>query len=122
MTKLRAGDIIAGTWVIHAPKTKLMADISSSVPTQETGRFVYTPEQLDAYGIHELHVLEDVLRKSTDEVKISVTTRIQEKIGWTPEPGESRRTFLETYYAALRRHLEQKMLFGKKKADKYDQS
>ncbi len=86
--KLRAGDIIAGTWVIHAPKTKLMSDIASAVSADKAGRFTFTPEQLDAYGIHELHVLEDVLRQSTDDVKISVTARIQTKISWQTHPGE----------------------------------
>ena len=119
--KLRVGDLIAGTWVIRAPKTKLMGDISQVVSSApRASLYSFTPEQADAYGIHELHVLEDVLRQSTAEIKRQVAERIRTKIGWTPITGETDLAFLEAYYAALRRRLEQRMLMGDRKADKYD--
>ncbi len=118
--KMRVGDLIAGTWVIRNPKTKLMGDISSSTKTAAHERFAFTPAQADAYGIHELHVLEDVLRQSTQDVKAQVALRIRHKIGWQPEPGETDTAFLEAYYAALRRRLEQRMLLGDRKTDKFD--
>ncbi len=118
--KMRVGDLIAGTWVIRNPKTKLMGDISSSTKTAAHERFAFTPAQADAYGIHELHVLEDVLRQSTQEVKAQVALRIRHKIGWQPDPGETDTAFLEAYYAALRRRLEQRMLLGDRKTDKFD--
>lgn len=118
--KLRVGDLVAGTWVIHAPKHKLGADIASSVNTQSAGMFVFSPAQVDAYGIHELHVLEDVLRGSPDDVQAEVAGRIRTKIAWSPAPGEDNLAFLEAYYAALRRRLEQRMLLGEKKIDKFD--
>ncbi len=119
--KMRVGDLIAGTWVIRAPKAKLLDDISSTALRQKNAAsFVFTQEQADAYGIHELHVLEDVLRQSSSEVKAQVAARIRQKIGWTPTPGETDLTFLEAYYSALRRRLEQRMLLGERKADKYD--
>lgn len=116
--KMRVGDLIAGTWVIRAPKAKLMGDITSS--TETSSRFTFSTEQVDAYGIHELHVLEDVLRQSTAEIKGQVAGRIRAKIGWTLITNETDITFLEAYYAALRRRLEQRMLLGDKKADKFD--
>ena len=118
--KMRVGDLIAGTWVIRNPKTKLMGDISSSTKTAAHERFAFTPAQADAYGIHELHVLEDVLRQSTQDVKAQVALRIRHKIGWQPEPGETDTAFLEAYYAALRRRLDQRMLLGDRKTDKFD--
>jgi uncharacterized RDD family membrane protein YckC len=119
--KLRVGDLIAGTWVIRAPKVQLMSDISQVVAaTPRSSIYAFTPEQADAYGIHELHVLEDVLRQSTAEIKSQVATRIRTKIGWTPQTGETDIGFLEAYYAALRRRLEQRMLMGDRKADKFD--
>ena len=119
--KMRVGDLIAGTWVIRAPRTKLMHDITSAAMSAESsGRFAFTTPQADAYGIHELHVLEDVLRQSTPAIKEQVAARIRAKIGWTHQPGESDLAFLEAYYAALRRRLEQRMLLGERKADKYD--
>jgi len=124
--KLRAGDIIAGTWVIHAPKVKLLDDVSGTAKTaagtEERSGFNFTHEQVNAYGIHELHVLEDVLRKSNTEIKAAVANRIRSKIDHTQAPGETDRAFLEAYYAALRRQLEQNLLLGKRKKDKFDKA
>lgn len=122
--KLRAGDLIAGTWVIHAPKIALQKDIlraAGAASTTGQANPVFTPDQLNAYGIHELHVLENVLRKSNAKTLASVAERIKGKIKWTTSKPESDRTFLEAYYAALRKHLEQKLLMGKRKTDKFDQ-
>ncbi|KCZ94447.1 RDD family protein [Hyphomonas johnsonii] len=119
--KMRVGDLLAGTWVIKAPKATLMTDITAVVTAQaQASRYAFTPEQADAYGIHELHVLEDVLRQSSPEIKQQVAERIRGKIGWQAAAGETDLGFLEAYYAALRRRLEQRMLLGERKADKYD--
>jgi len=120
--RLRVGDLVAGTWVIHAPRPVLQPDITSAPAASpaEFGDFAFTADQLNAYGIHELQVLEDVLRQSTRETKAQVAERIRSKIGRTPGRGETDLAFLEAYYAALRRHLEQRMLFGQKKRDKFD--
>ena len=119
--KLRVGDLVAGTMVIHAPKVRLLQDIAAMPATTSTQAPIrFTPEQLTVYGIHELHVLEDVLRQSTDEIKTNVANRIANKISYDPDTGVSSRQFLEAYYTALRAHLEQRMLFGERKEDKYD--
>ena len=118
--KLRVGDLIAGTIVIHAPRTKLKHDITSAAPLAKASTYAFTPAELDAYGIHELHVLEDVLRQSTREIKARVAERIRGKIGREKEAGEEDLAFLEAYYAALRARLEQRMLFGERKEDKFD--
>ncbi|MEO1660815.1 MAG: RDD family protein [Pseudomonadota bacterium] len=122
--KLRIGDLVAGTMVIHAPKVSLLKDVASVAPTVSDlpNPITFTPAQLDVYGIHELHVLEDVLRQSTPEIKKNVANRIATKIGYTPQTGETDIAFLEAYYAAVRRRLEQRMLFGQRKADKFDRS
>ncbi len=119
--KLRVGDLIAGTMVLHAPKVRLLKDVASAAPAPAASAdFAFTAAQLDAYGIHELHVLEDVLRQSTREIKANVAQRIRTKIDWEVVPGKTDLEFLEAYYAALRKRLEQRMLFGEKKADKFD--
>lgn len=119
--KLRVGDLVAGTMVIHAPKVRLLQDIAATpAATSDAAPIRFTPQQLEVYGIHELHVLEDVLRQSTDEIKTNVANRIANKIGYDPESDVTSRMFLEAYYAALRAHLEQRMLFGERKEDKYD--
>lgn len=123
--KLRIGDLIAGTMVLHAPKIELLPDITSAKPTEvfdeaATSGFVFTPAQLDIYGIHELQVLEGVLRQSSADIQKDVANKIALKIGWTPEKGQSIRGFLEAFYKALRKHLEQRLLFGDRKEDKFD--
>jgi len=119
--KMRVGDLIAGTWVIKAPKAKLMDDITSTAARPEvSSRFAFTQAQTEAYGIHELHVLEDVLRQSTPEIKAQVAARIRAKINWVQTQGETDLVFLEAYYATLRRRLEQRMLLGERKTDKFD--
>jgi uncharacterized RDD family membrane protein YckC len=121
--RLRVGDLVAGTWVIHAPRARLMPDIASAraAATSDAGEvFAFTSEQVEAYGIHELQVLEDVLRRSSAPVHGQVATRIRQKIGWQAQPGEKDLDFLEAYYSALRRRLEQRMLFGERKEDKFD--
>lgn len=119
--KLRAGDLIAGTMVIHAPKVQLLKDIASKGPESIFDEALFTPAQLDIYGIHELHVLEDVLRQSTSEIRKTVADRIKTKIAWDGQQ-VSDRDFLERFYAALRKHLEQRMLFGERKTDKFDRN
>jgi len=77
-------------------------------------------QEIDAYGIKELHVLEDVLRAADREVLEDVANRIRTKIGWVWEQGESDTAFLRAYYAGLRGRLESKMLMGVRREDKFD--
>ena len=48
-----------------------------------------------------------------------VADRIRRKIGWTRAPGDSDGAFLQDYYAALRKHLESRLLMGQRRADKH---
>lgn len=121
--RLRVGDLVAGTWVVRAPRPILGADlVTTDKPENEAifAKFAFTPEQIDTYGIKELHVLEDVLRAQDSEVLQDVASRIRTKIGWVWEAGESDVAFLRAYYAALRGRLESKMLMGVRRKDKFD--
>ena len=121
--RLRVGDLVAGTWVVRAPRPMLAADlVTTDKPEHEAilAKFVFTPAQIDTYGIKELHVLEDVLRARDPEVLKDVASRIRTKIGWVWEDGESDVAFLRAYYAALRGRLESKMLMGVRRKDKFD--
>ena len=131
--RLRAGDIVAGTWVVAAPKAVLLPDMATAAAHHVTSPvadarapYVFTTEQLDAYGIYELQTLETVLRQDGPGVGATrdvVCERIRQKIGW-PEPDTpvDADRFLETFYAALRARLETQMLFGHRREDKHDQS
>ncbi len=116
---LRVGDLVAGTWVVHAPKVTLLRDMVDDQPVLHAD-FAFTQAQLDAYGVKELHVLEDVLRKADRKVMAAVADRIRGKIGWTATEYEMDRSFLQAYYTAMRGRLETRMLLGRRKRDKFD--
>ena len=115
---LRIGDIVAGTWVVRAPKQRLAPDLVDA--TAAPLRFPFTVAQLDVYGIKELQVLEQVLRRRNTVAIAAVADRIRLKIGWAAGPSESHYDFLDAYYLALRRRLEQQMLLGRRRRDKHD--
>jgi uncharacterized RDD family membrane protein YckC len=118
--RLRLGDLVAGTWVVMAPTRRLLPDMALAANTYAAARFEFTAAQLDAYGVKELQVLEDVLRRRHMETIRGVADRIRVKIGWMRGPDESDFDFLDAYYAALRRRLEQLMLLGRRRKDKHD--
>jgi uncharacterized RDD family membrane protein YckC len=116
--RLRVGDFVAGTWVVRAPRRRLAADLAQD--NLEAQGFIFTAEQVDAYGVMELQVLEDVLRKADRLTMSAVAKRIRAKIGWTEGRDETDRAFLDAYYTALRRKLEAGLLFGRRRKDKFD--
>jgi uncharacterized RDD family membrane protein YckC len=117
--RLRAGDLIAGTWVVNAPRPLLVTDLADE-PGKTAAEMQFTPEQLAMYGVRELHVLEDVIRQNKAATVADVSDRIRKKIGWTGGASEDDLEFLKTYYASLRGQLETKLLFGVRKKDKHD--
>ncbi len=120
---LRAGDIIAGTWVVEAPRTKLADALSTQGAAKGTStltgvRYDFGETELSVYGERELQTLERVLRDDQPDAISAVHETICRKIGWDPGAGDER-AFLEAFYAQLRRKLESDMRFGKRKADKH---
>jgi uncharacterized RDD family membrane protein YckC len=123
--RLRAGDIIAGTWVVQTPRKALLSDLATRTAAEAPAASVaamFTAEQLDAYGIKELHVLEDVIRTNKPDAIALVADRIRKKILWTRAKGEADGQFLRDYYAALRGHLESRLLMGVRRTDKHDKT
>ena len=116
--RLRAGDILAGTWVVKAPDQRLLRDLAVG-GVYETAGIRFTLDQLDAYGIKELQVLEDVLRRFDRKAVQVVADRIRQKIGYA-RGEESDGAFLSAYYAALRQRLEARALLGRRRVDKHD--
>ncbi|WP_271079510.1 RDD family protein [Aurantiacibacter sp. MUD61] len=113
---LRAGDVVAGTWVVEAKAAKLKEAMSLAPDRSHDYRF--GEAELSVYGEHELQVLETVLRQDQPEALRDVAEAITGKIGWRLGQGDERE-FLEAFYAALRGHLEGGMRFGKRKRDKF---
>lgn len=124
--RLRCGDLIAGTLVVEAPAPVLLPDLAEPPrhrPTPEA-EITFTREQLDVYGIRELQVLEDLLRRSAqgtlaDQVLDEVAGKVKAKIGWPRERRDvPTREFLQAFYAAQRGRLEQRLLFGERRERK----
>jgi uncharacterized RDD family membrane protein YckC len=122
---LRAGDIIAGTWVVERPRAKLAAVLSTTGAAASAGasdvtgvRYDFGEAELSVYGEKELQTLERMLRDGQPDALKAVHAAICRKIGWDPGAGDER-AFLEAFYAQLRAKLEGDMRFGKRKADKF---
>ena len=114
--RLRIGDLLAGTWVINAPKRQLGVDLLR--PFEMAHAYRFTEEQLDAYGAYELQTLESVLRNGDPDAIATVSWTIRNKIGFGEVNDDY--TFLSVYYQAVRARLERKLLFGKRRVDKHD--
>ena len=119
----RAGDLVGGTLVIQAPRAVLERDVASKKVSRGSGERAgtgFTTEQLGHYGIYELQVLEDLLRRPGPkgvEARAAVCARIKRKIGWSDRRVNDDR-FLHGFYAAQRAELERRMQFGERKERK----
>ncbi len=113
---LRAGDVVAGTWVVEAKSAKLKE--AMSLAPDRTSEYSFGEAELSVYGERELQVLENVLRQNQSDALRDVAEAITNKIGWDVGRGDERE-FLEAFYAALRGHLESGMRFGRRKKDKH---
>jgi uncharacterized RDD family membrane protein YckC len=126
--RMRAGDLIAGTWVVEAPKRKLEAAMSAGTsargaasaarPEAAAPAYRFGEAELSVYGEYELQTLERVLRENRPESLRQVYEAICRKIGWQVGSGDER-LFLECYYTQLRARLEAGMRMGRRKADKF---
>ena len=118
--RMRGGDLIGGTMVIALAKRVLSGDL-----VERAAQYVFTEQQLRAYGAFELQVLEELLRRpkslETNRLLAEVCDKICRKIGWTaPLPPQDTELFLREFYTAQRAFLEREQLFGKPRADKYE--
>ncbi|MCS6622576.1 RDD family protein [Roseibacterium beibuensis] len=116
--RLRAGDLVAGTWVLRAPRQKLLRDMADDGALHRTA-FGFTPAQLDVYGVKELQVLEQVLRTGDRPTVRAVADRISAKIGYDRGMAADSE-FLRAYYHGVRERLESRLLMGRRRKDKFD--
>lgn len=112
--RMRMGDLIAGTWVVMAQRAKLDADIATGTAGDAIG---FSEAELAVYGIFELQELERVLRGRDPRAMREVADTIRAKIG--RPVAEEDDVFLLSYYRQLKARLERKLLFGKRREDKY---
>jgi uncharacterized RDD family membrane protein YckC len=114
--RLRAGDLVAGTWVVERPRKALAPAMTAGAPRAD---YRFRAQDLAVYGEYELQRLEEVLRLGKAESMALVAGTIADKIGWSTPQGQDVGPFLEAYYAQLRAHLEGGMRMGRRKADKH---
>jgi uncharacterized RDD family membrane protein YckC len=131
--RLRPGDMVAGTLVVKAPAAVLLPDLAAEPePSSRHARaegvapepardpaLAFTREQLAIYGVRELQVLEDVLRRADEgtipgEILAEVRQRIERKIAWRGDTQATDHAFLAAFYRAQRARLEQRLLFGER--------
>lgn len=129
----RLGDFIAGTYVIHLPVPVLLQDLSQVKPAKFDNKqaFNFLSHNLDHYGAFELQTLEDYLRRldrpqspelmrSQHATTVKVVENIRRKIDYADKvPAIDNIRFLRAFYNAQRGYLEQRQLFGEKRADKF---
>lgn len=120
--RLRAGDLLAGTWVVENERPKIAPDLLAANDRESIDAYAFTPAELEAYGQFEVQRLEDVLHRNDRDTITTVAGVIRRKIGRRDEGGNwaNDRAFLDAYYAAARLHLERRLLFGQRKRDKFD--
>ena len=129
--KMRLGDMMAGTHVIVLPEPRLLSDMSGREAKVKERGYTFLAHQLDHYGAYELQTLESLLRTSErsispaahrnqTETVAAIVEKIRVKIGYAdPVPKEKGLEFLKAFYSAQRAHLEQRQLFGDRRADKH---
>jgi uncharacterized RDD family membrane protein YckC len=113
--RLRVGDLVAGTWVVNAGKSKLSEDLVGATQRQ---RRTFSEAALNLYGIYELQTLEEVLRNEQPDAIMTVARTIRAK-GGLPDDGDDY-GFLSDYYAALCARLEAGLMVGRRRESKYE--
>lgn len=114
--RMRLGDLIGGTWVVVARRRKMADDLTHS--WQSPGEPDFSAEELAVYGVFELQELERVLRDYDPKTMQAVADAIRAKLG---RPlAETDEVFLNAYYRQAKAKMERDLLFGKRRANKYE--
>lgn len=116
--RMRLGDIIGGTWVVLDKRRRIAADMAGATSADLPGAPAFSDAELSVYGIYELQELERVLRTGNRDTLIAVSDAIRGKIG--REHREDDRVFLLAYYRQSKAFQERNLLFGKRRANKYE--
>ena len=114
----RLGDMLAGTVVVSVEKPKLLPDVAANKVSAD---FTFTAAQLAAYGEFEVQVLQRILGQNQNEEQLkSIVGAIVKKIQYRSRiPNGKNLAFLQAFYQAQRKYLEERLLVGKRKESKF---
>lgn len=113
--RLRVGDLVAGTWVVRNERATLSDDLVGSA---YRARRSFPRAALELYGVYELQTLETVLRNESPGPLATVAQTIRAKAGLASDGDDY--GFLADYYAALCAHLEQRLMVGRRRENKFE--
>ena len=113
--RLRVGDLVAGTWVIHINKATLNDDLAFGA---QAPRRIFSELALQHYGIYELQTLERVLRQEQPTAVAAVARTIRDKFNLPDDRDDY--GFLFDYYGALCNRLEGRMMVGQRRETKFE--
>ena len=112
--------MLAGTVVVAQQRRALLPSVDRQ---NRHSDFTFTQGQLAAYGEFEVQVLQRILsEKSSSEKLAPIVKAITQKIRYTGRiPKEKEWDFLNAFYRAQRRYLEERLLIGKRKTNKLNE-
>ena len=123
LRNLRA--LVAGTRVVRAPRVVMWPDLAEP---HASVRRPFLDIHLKVYGEAELAALERLLRMDArlpghQATLVELSRLVRARTGWShDERPEDAEPFLRDFYAAQRRHLEDRLRRGDRKRDKHDGS
>ena len=118
--RMRLGDLIGGTWVVLARRRRIAADIAASSAARADDGPQFSQAELGVYGVYELQELERILRHGNDKTRRVVADTIRAKLDRPVI--EDDMVFLLAYYRQAKARMERDLLFGKRRANKYEES
>lgn len=121
-TGARLGDLAGGTRVVRAPRVVLLPDLAESAHVHARA---FSTQHLSVYGELELAALERALRMEAhlpgrERMLVELSRLVRTRTGWAGDsaPADAE-PFLRDFYAAQRRHLEERLRRGERKRDKH---
>ncbi|MHC5081114.1 MAG: RDD family protein [Planctomycetota bacterium] len=120
----RAGDYIAGTFVVKRPQwPELPRDVSQAAPAsveEEKSAWTFTTPMLEIYGTAQLNALQEVLGRpgfkspSDRRLLVEIKDKVATKIDYPdPVPDAEAHAFLLAFYTTMREYLEGQLASGR---------
>ena len=117
--RLRVGDLLAGTWVVNAPKRKLSVDALAPASAPRAGRPASPTPSSTSTASTSCRRWSRCCATTTAKTIATVAATIRHKIGIGRRAAPTA-TSCVAYYDAARARMERGLLFGKRREDKFE--